>query len=135
MSDSKVTTTTDTTAKPEVTIPDGAPQPGLGVTTVVEGDGALVKAGDAVTVHYAGWNWSNKTPFDASWDRGQPFTVAPIGRAGVIDGWNEGMIGAKVGERRLLVIPPEKGYGPAGAAGVIPPNETLVFVIDVVGVK
>ena len=67
--------------------------------------------------------------------RDRPFTVAPLGRASVISGWNQGLVGAKVGGRRLLVIPPDLGYGAQGASGVIAPNETLVFVVDVVGIN
>ncbi|PRY56897.1 peptidylprolyl isomerase [Glycomyces artemisiae] len=117
-------------------MPDAAAPAGLLVFDVVEGSGAVAQAGDAVAVQYAGFNWSNGKEFDASWNRGaQPFTVSPLGSAPVIQGWNDGLVGARVGGRRLVVIPPELGYGASGAGGVIGPNETLVFVVDVVSVN
>jgi peptidylprolyl isomerase len=132
----EVEVSADMGAKPEVTVPDCAPPAELVVVDVVEGDGPEAGAGDAVAVQYAGFSWSTGAQFDASWDRGaQAFTVEPLGQAGVIAGWNEGLMGASVGDRRLLVIPPDKGYGAAGAGGVIAPGETLVFVVDVVSVN
>ncbi|WP_322632768.1 FKBP-type peptidyl-prolyl cis-trans isomerase [Glycomyces albidus] len=123
-------------AKPVVGVPDAAAPAGLLTFDVVEGSGAVAQAGDAVAVQYAGFNWSNGREFDASWNRGaQPFTVSPLGSAPVIQGWNDGLVGARVGGRRLIVIPPELGYGASGAGGVIGPNETLVFVVDVVSVN
>jgi peptidylprolyl isomerase len=132
-----VNVSTDTTKKPTITFDDGAAKPsGLQVVDVVEGTGPAAKDGDSVSVQYVGVSWSNQKQFDASWDRGsQPFTVQPLGRASVITGWNQGLVGAKVGGRRLLVIPPDLGYGPQGAAGAIGPNETLVFVVDVVSIN
>lgn len=134
---SGVNVSTDTSKKPTITFDDGASKPtSLQVTDVVEGTGTAAKEGDAVAVQYVGVSWSTQKQFDASWDRGaQPFTVAPLGRASVIDGWNQGLVGAKVGGRRLIVIPPDLGYGPQGAGGVIGPNETLVFVVDVVSIN
>jgi peptidylprolyl isomerase len=134
---SGVNVSTDTTKKPSITFDNGAAKPsGLQVVDVVEGNGAAAKEGDAVSVQYVGVSWSTQKQFDASWDRGsQPFTVQPLGRAQVITGWNQGLVGAKVGGRRLLVIPPDLGYGPQGAGGVIGPNETLVFVVDVVSIN
>ncbi|WP_460498835.1 FKBP-type peptidyl-prolyl cis-trans isomerase [Glycomyces tarimensis] len=127
---------TDTSAKPEVGVPDCEPPAELFSADVVEGSGAEAGAGDAVAVQYAGFSWSTGAQFDASWDRGSaPFEVSPLGSAPVIQGWNDGLMGAQVGDRRLLVIPPELGYGSAGAGGVIEPNETLVFVVDVVAVN
>jgi peptidylprolyl isomerase len=133
---SGVNVSTDTSKKPSITF-DGAAKPGsLQIVDVVEGSGPAAKEGDAVAVQYVGVSWSSQKQFDASWDRGgQPFTVAPLGRASVIDGWNQGLVGAKAGGRRLLVIPPDLGYGPQGAGGVIGPNETLVFVVDVVSIN
>jgi peptidylprolyl isomerase len=130
---SGVNVSTDTSKKPTIAF-DGADKPsGLQVVDVVEGTGPAAKEGDAVAVQYVGVSWSSQKQFDASWDRGaQPFTVAPLGRASVIDGWNQGLVGAKVGGRRLLVIPPDLGYGEQGAGGAIGPNETLVFVVDLV---
>nr|WP_281243545.1 FKBP-type peptidyl-prolyl cis-trans isomerase [Glycomyces sambucus] len=132
----EVSVSEDTGARPVVTVPGGAAPAGLFVHDVVEGSGAEAVAGDAVAVQYAGFNWSNGKEFDASWNRGaQPFTVSPLGSAPVIQGWNDGLAGAQVGDRRLIVIPPELGYGAAGAGGVIGPNETLVFVVDVVSIN
>lgn len=132
----EVSVSADTASRPEVTVPDAAAPAGLLVFDVVEGSGAVAQAGDTVAVQYAGFNWSNGKEFDASWNRGgQPFTVSPLGSAPVIQGWNDGLVGARVGGRRLVVIPPELGYGASGAGGVIGPNETLVFVVDVVSVN
>jgi peptidylprolyl isomerase len=132
-----VDVSTDMSKKPTITFNGDAQKPsGLQVTDIVEGSGAAAKPGDAVSVQYVGVAWSTQKQFDASWDRGgQAFTVSPLGRAGVIDGWNQGLVGAKAGGRRLLVIPPSLGYGAQGAGGVIGPNETLVFVVDVVSIN
>lgn len=133
---SGVNVSTDTSKKPTIAFDGSAKPTDLQVIDVVEGSGPEAKIGDAVAVQYVGVSWSSQKQFDASWDRGgQPFTVAPLGRASVIDGWNRGLVGAKVGGRRLLVIPPDLGYGPQGAGGVIGPNETLVFVVDVVKIN
>jgi peptidylprolyl isomerase len=132
----EVSVSTDTGSKPVVTVPDAEPPAALFTADVVEGSGVEAKAGDAVAVQYAGFNWSNGKEFDASWNRGaQPFEVAPLGAAPVIQGWNDGLIGSQVGDRRVIVIPPELGYGAQGAGGVIGPNETLVFVVDVVSIN
>ncbi|GAB3233831.1 FKBP-type peptidyl-prolyl cis-trans isomerase [Glycomyces halotolerans] len=128
----EVEVSTDVSAKPEVTVPDCDPPADLFTADVVEGSGVQAQAGDAVAVQYAGFSWSDGSGFDASWDRGaEPFEVTPLGSAPVIQGWNDGLIGAQVGDRRLIVIPPELGYGQAGVGGVIAPGETLVFVVDV----
>ena len=84
-------------------------------------------------MHYVGVSWSSGAQFDASWDRGQTFQFT-LGAGMVIRGWDEGVAGMKVGGRRKLVIPPELGYGEQGAGGVIGPNETLVFVVDLVAI-
>lgn len=133
----EVSVSAETNAKPVVTVPSGVEAPkGLFTFDVVEGSGTEAKAGDSVSVQYAGFNWSNGKEFDASWNRGaQPFSVSPLGSAPVIQGWNDGLVGAQVGDRRLIVIPPELGYGAQGAGGVIGPNETLVFVVDVVSIN
>ncbi|MCH7231492.1 FKBP-type peptidyl-prolyl cis-trans isomerase [Glycomyces sp. L485] len=132
----EVSVSTDSSAKPEVSVPDCEPPTELFSVDVVEGSGPEAAAGDAVSVQYAGFNWSTGEQFDASWDRGAtPFDVTPLGSAPVIQGWNDGLLGAQVGDRRLLVIPPDLGYGAAGAGGVIGPNETLVFVVDVVAIN
>lgn len=133
----EIEVSSDTAVKPVVAVPEGAPPAELVFATVVEGSGgARAAAGDAVSVRYAGFNWSSGKQFDASWDRGAaPFEVSPLGSAPVIQGWNDGLLGASVGERRLIVIPPNLGYGAAGVGGVIGPNETLVFVVDVLAIN
>jgi peptidylprolyl isomerase len=115
--------------KPKVTVPKGAPPKKLEVKDLEEGSGATAKAGDAVTVNYVGVNYKTGKEFDASWDRGEPFTFT-LGAGEVIPGWDQGVEGMKVGGRRELIIPPGLGYGSAGAPPAIPPNETLVFVVD-----
>ncbi len=97
------------------------------------GTGAEAKAGMQVTAHYHG-TLANGTVFDSSYDRGQPFNFR-LGAGQVIKGWDEGIAGMKVGGKRRLTIPPELGYGPRGAGGVIPPNATLIFEVELVGVK
>lgn len=98
--------------------------------SVGEGDEAV--AGKRVTVHYSGW-LTDGTKFDSSLDRNDPFDF-PLGRGHVIRGWDEGVAGMKVGGKRKLTIPPEMGYGARGAGGVIPPNATLVFEVELLGV-
>jgi FKBP-type peptidyl-prolyl cis-trans isomerases 1 len=100
-------------------------------TTV--GTGATATAGQTVTVHYTGW-LTNGTKFDSSKDRNQPFSFH-LGAGEVIRGWDEGVAGMKVGGTRKLTIPPQLGYGARGAGGVIPPNATLVFEVELLGVK
>ncbi len=120
--------------KPDVTIPDENPPTELVIDDVTLGDGDEAAAGQQVTVHYVGVSWSTGEQFDASWDRMEPFGFG-LGAGQVIAGWDEGVQGMKVGGRRRLTIPPEMGYGAAGAGGVIAPNETLVFVVDLLGVR
>jgi peptidylprolyl isomerase len=123
----EVTGTTD--AKPEIAIPSGTPPEGLEIVDLVEGDGAEARAGGTVTTHYVGKSWSTGRQFDSSWDRGAPIS---FGLNQVIRGWTDGIPGMRVGGRRLLVIPPDMGYGAAGAGPEIGPGETLVFAIDLV---
>jgi len=99
---------------------------------LVVGTGGTAASGQKVTVHYTGW-LTNGTKFDSSKDRGDPF-VFPLGRGQVIKGWDQGVQGMKVGGKRKLTIPPEMGYGSRGAGGVIPPNATLVFEVELLGV-
>ncbi|MEY2735309.1 MAG: hypothetical protein RLZ58_718 [Pseudomonadota bacterium] len=104
-------------------------------TTVGSGDEA--RAGQQVTVHYTGWLYSNGVPgakFDSSKDRRDPFVFA-LGAGMVIRGWDEGVAGMKVGGARTLIIPPDLGYGARGAGGVIPPNATLKFDVELLGVR
>jgi FKBP-type peptidyl-prolyl cis-trans isomerase FkpA len=105
----------------------------LQVEDVVVGTGDEALKGKTVSVHYTGWLTDGKK-FDSSKDRGQPFQF-PLGRGHVIRGWDEGVQGMKVGGKRKLTIPPELGYGSQGAAGVIPPNATLVFEVELLGVR
>lgn len=123
----------DTSTKPTVDIPAGPPPAALQVEDLVVGDGAEAVAGTSCTMHYVGHSWSTGTQFDASWDRGDAFTF-PLGAGRVIGGWDQGVAGMKVGGRRRLTIPPELGYGSRGAGGTIGPNETLVFVVDLLRV-
>ncbi len=97
------------------------------------GEGAEAVAGKHVTVHYTGW-LTDGTKFDSSLDRNDPFDF-PLGRGHVIRGWDEGVAGMKVGGKRKLTIPPEMGYGARGAGGVIPPNATLVFDVELLAVN
>ena len=110
---------------------------GLKYTDTKTGDGAAAAAGNKVSVHYTGWLYNNGqkgAKFDSSLDRGQPFDFA-LGKQQVIKGWDEGVAGMRVGGKRTLVIPPELGYGARGAGGVIPPNATLMFDIELLGVQ
>jgi len=119
--------------KPVVDRPDGPPPAELEVTDVTVGDGPEASAGQVVSVHYVGVSHSSGEQFDASWDRGQPLRF-PLGQGHVIPGWDQGVQGMRVGGRRKLVIPPHLAYGERGAGGVIKPNETLIFVVDLVEV-
>ena len=120
--------------KPELTIPDGPPPSELVVEDLTVGSGPEATAGQRVDVHYVGVSWSSGQQFDASWDRRATFDFK-LGGGQVIPGWDQGVAGMKVGGRRRLTIPPDLGYGATGAAGVIKPNETLVFVVDLVSVR
>ncbi len=121
-------------SKPSVTIPATAAPTQLVIEDITVGTGDEAVAGKHVSVHYVGVSWSNGKQFDASWDRGQPFSF-PLGGGRVIRGWDEGVAGMRVGGRRKLTIPPHMGYGAQGAGGVIKPNETLVFVVDLLSVR
>ena len=109
------------------------PPDAVEVTTLIQGQGEGAAAGDTVTVHYVGV-LSDGTEFDQSWSRGQPFPVENLGQASVIPGWNEGLVGAKIGERRRLEIGANKAYGAAGNPPTIPANAPLAFEIDVVDI-
>lgn len=119
----------DTSTKPKVTIPDGEPPQEMVERDLVEGTGAEAKKGDEVTVQYVGVGYDSEKEFDASWDRGEPFTFQ-LGSGQVIPGWEQGVEGMKAGGRRELTIPAELAYGATGSPPAIGPNETLVFVID-----
>jgi len=120
--------------KPEVEPVDGPPPADLVVEDIAVGDGPEAQPGTLATVHYVGVSHSSGAEFDASWNRGEPFTFPP-GGGRVIAGWDQGVVGMKVGGRRKLVIPPHLGYGDRGAGGAIRPGETLIFVVDLVGVR
>jgi peptidylprolyl isomerase len=120
--------------KPEVDIPDDQPPKDLVIEDLVVGDGDVARPGHQVSVHYVGVAWSTKSQFDASWDRGQPLAFG-LGAGQVIQGWDEGVAGMRVGGQRRLTIPPHKGYGDGGAGGVIKGGETLVFVVDLLGTR
>ena len=106
---------------------------GLQIEELVVGTGAAAASGQKVSVHYTGW-LTNGTKFDSSKDRNEAFQFG-LGRGQVIRGWDEGVQGMKVGGKRKLTIPPELGYGARGAGGVIPPNATLVFEVELLGVN
>ena len=121
--------------KPQVSIPpDEAPPHELVTEDLVEGSGAEAVSGKDVEVHYVGVAWSTNRQFDASGDRRPTFRF-PLGAGRVIAGWDQGVAGMKVGGRRKITIPPHLGYGDAGAGGVIRGGETLVFVVDLLGVR
>jgi peptidylprolyl isomerase len=121
--------------KPEVTVAsDTAPSYVLEIDDIEVGDGDEAAAGKIVEVHYVGVSWKDGKQFDASWDRGDTFKFG-LGKGQVIAGWDQGVQGMKVGGRRRITIPPNLAYGKRGAGGVIGPDETLVFVVDLVGVR
>ena len=122
-------TTGDAPSGAETKLPSG-----LAYTEMKVGTGTEAKTGKRVHVHYTGWLQSNNQKFDSSLDRGQPF-VFELGKGMVIKGWDEGVVGMKEGGKRKLVIPPDLGYGAQGAGGVIPPNATLVFEVELIKVE
>lgn len=116
---------------PTITAPTGAAPTTLQTQDIIVGTGTEIQASSTLTVHYTLMTWSNGSIVESSWSGGQPATF-PL--SGVIAGWQQGLPGAKVGGRRLLVIPADLGYGPNGS-GPIGPNETLIFVVDIIGVS
>jgi len=120
--------------KPDVGPIAGPPPADLVVEDLTTGDGAEARPGQSATVHYVGVAHSTGQEFDSSWNRRQPFSFA-LGGGQVIAGWDRGVVGMKVGGRRKLVIPPHLGYGDRGAGNAIKPGETLIFVVDLVGVN
>jgi peptidylprolyl isomerase len=121
--------------KPQVEVPsDQAPSYQLELEDIEVGDGDEAVSGKVVEVHYVGVSWATGNQFDASWDRGDTFKFK-LGKGQVISGWDQGVEGMKVGGRRRITIPPHLAYGKRGAGRVIGPDETLVFVVDLVGVR
>ena len=119
--------------KPMVDFPGGEPPTELKIRDIWVGDGEEAKPGQTVSVHYVGVAFSTGEEFDASWNRGSAFRF-PLGAGRVIAGWDQGVVGMKVGGRRELIIPPHLGYGERGAGAAIKPGETLIFVVDLLGV-
>jgi peptidylprolyl isomerase len=119
--------------KPTVEVPDCAPPESLVINELERGTGKEAKSGDKVSVQYVGVTFEGGEEFDSSWSRNEPFGFT-LGGGEVIQGWDQGVEGMKVGGRRELVIPPELAYGEAGSPPSIGPNETLVFVIDLLSV-
>ncbi|MFC4907863.1 FKBP-type peptidyl-prolyl cis-trans isomerase [Actinomadura gamaensis] len=120
--------------RPEIEFPEGQPPQNLEITDIKVGDGAEATKGSTVSAHYVGVSFSTGEEFDASWNRGAPFDF-PLGKGRVIKGWDMGIQGMKVGGRRKLVIPPHLAYGDRSPSPAIKPGETLIFVVDLVGVS
>ncbi len=121
--------------RPKIEIPsDQTPSVELVLDDLTIGDGEVAEKGQTAEVHYLGVSWSTGKEFDASWNRGATFKFK-LGMSQVIAGWDQGVAGMKVGGRRKITIPPHLGYGKRGAGGVIGPDETLVFVVDLVSVR
>ncbi|WP_433528747.1 FKBP-type peptidyl-prolyl cis-trans isomerase [Micromonospora sp. CA-263727] len=121
-------------SKPEIGPIEGAPPADLVIEDIAVGEGPEAQPGQVARVHYVGVSHSTGAEFDASWNRGDAFEF-PLGGGRVIAGWDQGVVGMRVGGRRKLTIPPHLGYGSRGAGGVIKPNETLVFVVDLLGLR
>jgi FKBP-type peptidyl-prolyl cis-trans isomerase len=119
--------------KPKVAVPGGKPPSKLVIKDLIPGTGPAAKAGDPITVNYIGVNFNGGKMFDNSYDRGQPFPFQ-LGGGQVIPGWDQGLVGMKVGGRRRITIPPALAYGPQGQPPTIKPNETLVFVVDLLSI-
>lgn len=132
--DAPIPTGDDLGSKPEIKVPDGEPPAELQVADIKEGDGKTGCAGDVLTVKYVGVTYATGTQFDASWDAGRDFPFQ-IGQGAVIEGWDKGLLGMRVGGRRELVIPPDLAYGDQEQGADIPAGSTLVFVVDLVDVS
>lgn len=124
----------DSRKAPTVEVPEGNPPAELKIEDDIVGGGAEATKGSTLQVHYVGVSWSTGDEFDSSWQRGEPLEFQ-VGKGMVIEGWDEGLQGMKVGGRRRITIPPEMAYGSQGAGGVIGPEETLIFVCDLVSVE
>ena len=123
----------DTKSKPTIPKPKGPPPKKLVVRDIVNGTGPAAKKGDQLSMQYVGVTYADGQEFDASWDTGSPFDLK-LGNGDVIKGWDQGLVGIKKGGRRELIIPPKLGYGAQGQPPTIPPNSTLVFVVDALSV-
>jgi FKBP-type peptidyl-prolyl cis-trans isomerase len=128
------TVTGDAKSKPVIAMPKSAAPAKLVTKVLTPGTGADVKSGQQIKVQYVGQIWDTGTQFDASWDRGEPIEFG-IGTGNVIKGWDEGLVGQKIGSRVLLVIPPDKGYGASGRPPKIKGTDTMVFVVDIIDSK
>ncbi|MFV2039090.1 MAG: FKBP-type peptidyl-prolyl cis-trans isomerase [Acidimicrobiales bacterium] len=125
---------TDLSVKPPITVPDGPPPAVLVTNDIVTGAGPVAASGDFAIMQYVGVSYSTGVEYDASWDRGQPFTFT-LGQGQVIQGWDDGIVGMSPNGRRELTIPPDKAYGEDGSgSGAIGPDETLIFMVDLIGV-
>ncbi|MEO7448032.1 MAG: FKBP-type peptidyl-prolyl cis-trans isomerase [Humibacillus sp.] len=120
--------------KPEIDFPEGAAPADLVIEELIEGEGEPAKAGDTVSAHYVGVAHSTGEEFDSSWNRGSPLDFR-LGVGMVIQGWDQGIEGMKVGGRRRLTIPAHLAYGDRGAGAAIAPGETLIFVVDLANVR
>ncbi|GAA1348528.1 FKBP-type peptidyl-prolyl cis-trans isomerase [Falsarthrobacter nasiphocae] len=120
--------------KPEIDFPGDEAPTDLVIEDLIEGTGTEATAGKTVSAHYVGVAHSTGEEFDASWNRGAPLDFT-VGVGQVIQGWDQGLLGMKVGGRRKLVIPPHMAYGDRGAGAAIKPGETLIFVVDLMGVR
>ncbi|HXS32479.1 MAG TPA: FKBP-type peptidyl-prolyl cis-trans isomerase [Solirubrobacterales bacterium] len=125
---------TDMSKKPVVTVPKGVSPDKFAYKDIVEGSGAVAKSGDKVTVQYVGVGFDTEKEFDSSWSRNEPFPFT-LGSGEVIKGWDQGVEGMKVGGRRELILPADLAYGSAGSPPSIGPNETLIFVVDLLEVE
>ncbi len=121
--------------KPVVKVPSGPAPKTLVTKDLITGSGPVAKTGSSVTVNYVGVLYNGGKEFDSSWKTGQPFAPFKLGAGSVIPGWDKGIVGMKVGGRRELIIPPDLAYGKTGQPPTIPPNATLVFVVDLLGVS
>lgn len=133
-SESPESSNTDLSKKPVVTVPKGVSPSKFAYKEIVEGTGPVAKSGDKVTVQYVGVGFDTEKEFDSSWSRNEPFSFT-LGAGEVIKGWDKGVEGMKVGGRRELLLPGNLAYGPAGSPPKIGPNETLIFVIDLLEVE
>jgi len=120
-------------SEPKPVFPDGPPPDDLALADLVEGIGSSAGEGDRVTVQYVGYLYDSQEKFDSSWDQGKPLTFK-LGAGEVIDGWEEGLVGMEVSDRRELVVPPDLAYG-TEQVGKVPPDSTLIFVVDLLDVK